>query len=307
MASIPFTCMFPFAILDYTFYNPLCFQYVAAANTAEDFQRGYVYHAVESDEACRQVLMSLDEGPGHIFKDMLQLLQPEAAVSVLRVMEQYDVILSHKIRCYKGKAEESAEAVKKHELKANIKEDGESLLRNLMVTLESYRPLFRKDVVCAVHANQRCQMMPDADSVLGQSGGGLRIFMAGTSCQDWSSMGCMLSLAGKSVLPFAIELQLVKHELPHVFFHECTRNFNVSILQENLPEYDIHSCVLRPGDHGFPIHRPRRYTVCVRKDWQLTADLKQMACLRRAPAFDGGKLFCAPEPLVQYSDQQIAG
>lgn len=39
-------------------------------------------------------------------------------------------------------------------------------------------------------------------------------FMAGTTCKDWSSMGTCQTLTGHSVIPFSIELQLVKRPAP---------------------------------------------------------------------------------------------
>lgn len=47
-------------------------------------------------------------------------------------------------------------------------------------------------------------------------------YMAGTTCKDWSSMGGGATLSGKSVLPFSVELQLIKR----TGFETTSQDFN---------------------------------------------------------------------------------
>jgi hypothetical protein len=48
-------------------------------------------------------------------------------------------------------------------------------------------------------------------------------------------------------------MQLVRHIKPHVFFHECTRNFQHGLLEEYLPGYTIFSALMKPEEQGLLI------------------------------------------------------
>lgn len=52
-------------------------------------------------------------------------------------------------------------------------------------------------------------------------------------------MGQQLSLAGDTVKPFSVWLQLVKHFRPTLVVHECTRTFDPEILSFFLKQYKV--------------------------------------------------------------------
>ena len=253
---------------------------------------GTSYHAIDIDPCCRDVLTVCGDPPCHVFCDLLDTLQQTVRVELLRLMEEHENMMQEEVRAYKSGKHCADE---KKQMKVRIKQKGEMLFDALMTAMDQHKDIFKKDARCAKHKDRPCEVMPDRS---GGEGKGLEIFMAGTSCKDWSSMSCVLSLAGKSVLPFAVELQMVKRRKPHIFFHECTRNFRVDLLRAALPDYHVVSCLMRPTEQGFPINRTRRYSACVRNDLEMVAELAEMECLKRFPSFDGGALFCAPDDLA---------
>lgn len=96
--------------------------------------------------------------------------------------------------------------------KADLRQFGEQLLKELMDCMDGFPDLFVQKSPCAKHRDCEdpwCEVFPrrsgqDGDQEVAE------FMMAGTSCQDWSSMGTGKNLAGHTVLPFSIELQLVK-------------------------------------------------------------------------------------------------
>ena len=134
----------------------------------------------------------------------------------------------------------------KDDIKKVINQLGSTLLDKLMARMDAFENLFVEQATCCKHHSKKCDVFPaallqtDSERVAQVTGVAkltdpLLIYMAGTSCQDWSSMSQVLSLAGKTVLPFAVELQLIRRKRPHVYFHECARNFRASILEKFLP------------------------------------------------------------------------
>ena len=204
---------------------------VATQLTDRGIPRGQVYHSVDIDPTCQRVLRGHD--PAHVFKDILQMLTLPARMAVQRVMAENETIVKN----MSARVQEATTEKEKRAAKADLKEAGTRLLESLMKAMDAFTDenLFVPTSHCAKHTHDtgHCALFADQDvaALLKE------YFMAGTSCTDWSSMGLQSSLAGSTVLPFAVQLQLVKRRRPRVFFHECTRNFRPQILQEYLPGF----------------------------------------------------------------------
>ena len=263
----------------------------AAETRAIPFHKGYVHHAIDIDPSCRRVLASSPDPPLHVFGDILDILQPEIKVKVLRVVEAHDQLLRPMVEEYKKKKiPEQPGNVRvnrgygisdRKDMKDAIKDLGSRLLDDLMQCMDEHPNLFVTEAHCHRH-NALCRVFPPRgeDALLHKGKSAtlqlpglqalrrpLRLKTAGTSCKDWSSMGAVLSLAGRSVIPFAVELQMVKREQPDVWFHECTRNFQPSILASYLSEnYVLHTSIQRPTERGFPAHRTRVYSALIHKE-----------------------------------------
>ena len=235
--------------------------------TSGSFKGGQSYHAVDIEPACRSVLRSSKVSPVHVFGDLLELLQPNIRVELLRIVETHEELLKPMIEAYKAKKDPPDQGVPRVNrgyqkcdrkiMKDQITKMGELLLDDLMTAMGklSFNELFVHEAKCFKHHGQRCEVFPDASVAhappldlpdVPALDAGLRILMAGTSCVDWSSMGAQLALAGKSVIPFSVQLMLVKHWKPCVWFHECTRHFDPKIFQKHLPGYNCHSAIQRP-------------------------------------------------------------
>lgn len=94
----------------------------------------------------------------------------------------------------------------------------------------------------------------------------LRVCFAGTTCKDWSRRGVRAGLAGKSCKPFYVWLMERKKRRDHIIFQECTVDFPEVIIMKVLGGlYDIQTLVLGPDDMGWPVRRPRKFTICVLK------------------------------------------
>ena len=253
-------------------------------------------------------------------------------------MEAHEELVGPMMRECKNKSTTDDTAEHRKLLKENIKDKGEQLLKDLMHTMDEYGP----DELFVTHAQRskhkaKCEVTPGRDGALykdanmlhspglSQLEAPLDIMVSGTSCVDWSSMGNCMNLAGRSALPFSVQLQWVRKVKPVVFIHECTRTFDPTILQRYLPDYKVHSSIQRPAlqpdstsgglvrlvsnpkphnrshgapRRGFPVHRTRKYSACIRNDLTLTAELSDLSLLDRHPAFDGDALFCAPQDIA---------
>ena len=257
------------------------------------FISGTSFHAVDLDPVCQETITSQPFPPLHVFSDMVLLLVPSARVAVLKTMEQHrDAIQADLATC----SSRTAAQDDKDGAKVAIREKGEHVLESLLQVMDQFDPLFVEVADCAKHDGAKCDVLPaqaDLDAALS-------FMMAGTSCVDWSSMGGSLTLAGWTVLPFAIQLKLVQRIRPTVFFHENTRNFKPELLARHLPGYNIHHGIQNPQMRGFPVRRARIYTAVVRSDFELDVPLEEIAKLNRHPNFDGGSLFCAPDDLVTW-------
>ena len=207
---------------------------IAVDMAGRKLPKGEVYHSVDLDPTCQRVL--LGHNPVHVFKDILQLLKLPVRIAVQRVMKEKE---AHVQQLLAESQNSDTPKQKKQQLKSDLKEVGEGVLKSLMECMDQFsdKDFFQATAACYKHPDGAgsCQIFPDKVETLdGEGAGSKEYFMAGTSCTDWSSMGTMTSLAGSTVLPFAVELQIVKRRRPRVFFHECTRNFRPTILAQYL-------------------------------------------------------------------------
>ena len=63
---------------------------VAREGTGHAAAVGTVFHAVDQEPSCQQVLMGRENPPVHVFGDLLGLIVPEARVALASVMARYD-------------------------------------------------------------------------------------------------------------------------------------------------------------------------------------------------------------------------
>lgn len=89
-----------------------------------------------------------------------------------------------------------------------------------------------------------------------------RIAIAGTMCTPWSAIGKRDRWASFTCFSFIIWCFQVLGLGPEYIIHECTPQFDISVLQVVFGErYHIQSFVFGPTDVGVPEKRKRRWTL----------------------------------------------
>ena len=98
----------------------------------------------------------------------------------------------------------------------------------------------------------------------GQAGQQLRIWVAGSSCVDFSKRGKRSKDSGTSMRPWRIFVALVRKGRPHILLHEITVcKVALTLLKQELGDlYKISSARITPVDLGYPADRPRQFSVC---------------------------------------------
>lgn len=92
------------------------------------------------------------------------------------------------------------------------------------------------------------------------------IHVAGSPCTDWSSMGQQQKLSGPTAAAFLVWTRWMLDNEPTIIIHENVKRFPVRILVELFgASYSVHSIELTPKEVGWPIARPRRYSLLLKK------------------------------------------
>ena len=220
----------------------IALKHLETALEMKTYNRGTVFHSVDLDFECQRVLA--EHNPVHVFRDILEFLQLPARLAVQRVMDESE----HEVKELVRKSQEANANKEKQQAKDALKRTGENLLRSLMNCMDSFSDedfFVEKSPSCFKHPGdptKPCWVFKPPPQHKGEQPeeDPKDYYMAGTSCTDWSSMGSGNSLAGHTVLPFAVELQIIKRRKPRVFFHECTRMFRPQILAEYLEGPSAH-------------------------------------------------------------------
>jgi hypothetical protein len=115
---------------------------------------------------------------------------------------------------------------------------------------------FKKNLFCIVHEKE-CPYNPPVD---GQK---FVIEIAGTTCKDFSSFGKKLLTCGDNCLPMLVWMTSAARLAPHVVVHENVARFDWEILRLAFKkdEFTISSRVFAPLEIGFPMNRPRVYSI----------------------------------------------
>eukprot|EP00438_Fugacium_kawagutii_P013150 Skav233654 [mRNA] locus=scaffold2779:909491:910581:+ [translate_table: standard] len=107
------------------------------------------------------------------------------------------------------------------------------------------------------------------------------MFICGSVCKDYSTMGLQKGLNGTYVLLAAIMLAMIKKLRPAALLHECTVRFPAQLFEEVLNEYVDHHAELQCKNFGAPVRRARAYDLVVHKRFILEnglADLAKLSC-----------------------------
>ena len=119
------------------------------------------------------------------------------------------------------------------------------------------------NAACGVHPGPGCP-----SSALERNDCGLRIWVAGTTCVEFSGRGKHAKTAGASMRPFKVWTSLVRRFRPDIVVHEITPQAKArEILVTGLEDlYSIHTIRTSPVDLGYPCERPRQLSICLLRD-----------------------------------------
>ena len=241
--------------------------------------RGIVaLQASDRDPTCQRVLSSFDArqcpGPQHVFGPNEDLLDGDLASRVQKIRRD--------AKCSVGSDSDLSA-----ELCLGAVESLEAILQTqlqLPLDCERVAHCWIHDGPCPVYDD----IMSTAGSTTGTGSAGavdtdtdsdssdeddaLRVNVSVTTCKAWSRR----SVGGKnrgrlhldSMLSFVVWCFVRLRHKEHLIIHECTEDFPVWLLLKYLASLYVvvFSVILTPVVFGFPMRRPRRYTLLRRKD-----------------------------------------
>eukprot|EP00971_Amphidinium_carterae_P105593 2091038-Amphidinium_carterae.3 len=140
------------------------------------------------------------------------------------------------------------------------------------------------------------------------------LHIAGSSCIAWSSMGKRDGWFSSSAIEFIIWLHdICRVGQADIIIHENVPSFDVEVLPQLVPEYEIQSLVLNPLMFGLPSSRERRYSVLcktashsAKSSWSGAGGLLRNMLLKSRKA-SGKVYFAAPMSLVRKALQMQEG
>lgn len=123
------------------------------------------------------------------------------------------------------------------------------------------------------------------------------VHFAGSPCTDFSVMGQQKKLAGPTAAAFLVWVRWIRDSLPRCVVHENVKTFPVEVLKEHFGDlYQVETTVLDPRMFGWPISRPRRYSLLLLKGQvALSRPLSELervlACPEKERRLTGAHLF----------------
>jgi hypothetical protein len=201
--------------------------------------------ACDLKPTCQFVLEQHGDGfaPACVFNNILDRVLPEDLAQLRAIEAQWDQQIAERLNAAPSKAEKDIV----------VKVCCDQMMDELCNALESM--VLLRTAYCTKHNKQCCL---DQRSC----GADCRIWQAGNSCLDWSSMGSRKQWAGSGCLPCIVWCFHVLQERPEIIIEECTPRFDLSLMTRILGQlYNIRARVLCPTHLGQPTARPRQWTV----------------------------------------------
>eukprot|EP00971_Amphidinium_carterae_P328168 6459900-Amphidinium_carterae.2 len=184
---------------------------------------------------------------------------------------------------------------------------GRDLVVSLWQALEAEHAACATTALCA-KCGQQCPIHPKvADDRT-------YLHIAGSSCIAWSSMGKRDGWFSNSAIDFVIWLyDICRVGQADLIIHENVPSFDLEVITQLVPEYDIESLVLNPLMFGLPASRERRYSVLCKRashsaksSWSNAGgQLRNM--LTRSRKVTGQVYFAAPNSMVRQAFSMHSG
>ena len=115
--------------------------------------------------------------------------------------------------------------------------------------------LFRRRVKCYTHS--KCLLRPPVDP----HSRALRIEVGGPPCPPWSRMGRRRMMKDKRFEPHQVFLEFIRQTRPHCVIIEEVEDYDIAVIIENLPLWEVRVCILDPRIFGYAMSRRRLYAI----------------------------------------------
>ncbi len=298
------------AIVQYLVHAPLPHGLALSAQDQEHWlQRPPIrhLHACDLDPACRRLLCDWEceaSRPAHVFGDI--------CVRAGLVLDEARLALDHARAQHKRLREELQEVSALPEEYARLAAERRAQIESQIATLsdetvKEITDMLRRPEVfppsardyCYLHGQQcllddLCETDRESKRIVG--------LVAGTPCTDHSARGSRSHFLGETFLPFAVFVMERRSRREAFMILECTPLFDPSIYVTLLGDlYLVWSFIWSPHLQGFPVRRPRRFSLLLRKDLY-TADVdfnRGPERFKRTLELDGDIFASAPESFLQ--------
>ncbi|CAK9068160.1 unnamed protein product [Durusdinium trenchii] len=273
--------------------------------------------ACDNDKIPQFVLCGLckEHAPSHVQVSLEDRVSPEAIKRMRKIRADTEFELATE----KGEMDLDDEVGAGERDKALTSKYGELLLDRFMNFLGSTPEIWKHKAVCIKHdpptgkplKRRSNEEQRECETPVGlltlENGHKIRVASAGTTCADVSQFGAMAGLMGPSCESLALWLSERAQCLEDVIVHECTSLFSKDIFCRYLPQYEVHrpialsgeDLMLSPHQLGWPLHRPRAYTVLTKRATVKLDGFNETLCsLFRKCMISVESLFVAPEEEV---------
>ena len=208
------------------------------------------YRACDSDDVCRYVVSkhTPDTRPVHIMDDMLKRVDAGTRELMGRWLTQ----------ALKKFQDAAAQGHRRRSVLVEL--HGRKFAKKVWAHLET----IEVEQTAPCHScNDNCKVHPSSEERAG------RRYMnaSGNVCVPWSSLGSRMGWLHEATLVFLVWLKDIIEALPDVVAQECVCNFDSELMNELIQDkYLQQSCTTCPSMFGLPVHRRRKYSICIRKD-----------------------------------------
>ena len=214
------------------------------ANLMEDgTPRWNIGTAVENSSFAQQVLLGHDDCsiPAHVYTDLNAMVAPGVLQEMCSVLAPPAASRESKVQAYEAM--------------------GRALCRDLANT-------FAETCPCVRHPGGGCVLRPLLSPGSCNDDNALQLWIAGTSCVNFSKLGCREGTAGDAMRPLKIWGALVNAARPHIVIHEIVPSADAEdmLAREIGDFYKVHCLKINPLDLGYPCDRMRQISICVRRD-----------------------------------------
>ena len=221
------------------------------------------WHAGDLSAFCRSVLLrhpGAGHGPQHVFGNLTNAL-PQDIVAAMRAIQAKSRTTLDELLLQAASPED--EKAFKHQVGTQAMHDFHRLLLEDVV-----QGHLRTATAYCYKCKQHCHLT-DINLIHAiRQGSGMVVEVSGSTCVDFSAMNKNKpALVGDSNLVFAAWAAGVLSLGPDLIIHECVRAFPTWLLELWFGHrYVVHSLVLTPRQLGYPTNRPRRISICLRRD-----------------------------------------